>query len=141
MVSLFHVSLADGSVGVSLCGLNLHFLPNKILYLFIYLCEVPVYAFYWAVVQLLSCVQLFATLWTAAYQASLFFTVSQSLLKLMSIGLMMPAQHFILCLPLLSCPQSFPASESVPMSRLFASGGQSIGASVSASVLPMNIQC
>ena len=91
MVSLFHVSLADGSVGVSLCGLNLHFLPNKILYLFIYLCEVPVYAFYWAVVQLLSCVQLFATLWTAAYQASLFFTVSQSLLKLMSIESMMPS--------------------------------------------------
>ena len=91
MVSLFHVSLGDGSVGVSLCGLNLHFLPNKILYLFVYLCEVPVYAFYWAVVQLLSCVQLFATLWTAAYQASLFFTVSQSLLKLMSIESMMPS--------------------------------------------------
>ena len=40
----------------------------------------------------------------------------------------------------LSCPQSFPASESFPMSRLFASGGQSTGASASASVLPMNIQ-
>ena len=39
-----------------------------------------------------------------------------------------------------SCPQSFPASGSFPMSRLFASGGQSIGASASASVLPMNIQ-
>ena len=39
-----------------------------------------------------------------------------------------------------SCPQSFPASESIPVSQLFASGGQSIGASVSASVLPMNIQ-
>ena len=54
MVSLFHISLADGSVGVSLCGLNLHFLPNKILYLFLCLWEVPVYAFYWAVVQLLQ---------------------------------------------------------------------------------------
>ena len=45
--------------------------------------------------------------------------------------------HLILCLPLL-CPQSFPASGSFPMSRLLASGSQSIGAS--ASVLPMNIQ-
>ena len=42
--------------------------------------------------------------------------------------------------PFSSCPQSFPASGSFPMSWLFASGGQSIGASVSASVLPMNIQ-
>jgi len=39
-----------------------------------------------------------------------------------------------------SCPQSFPASESIPMNRLFASGGQIIGASASAAVLPMNIQ-
>ena len=43
-------------------------------------------------------------------------------------------------IPFSSCPQSFPASGSFPMSRLFASGGQSIGASVSASVLPMSIQ-
>ena len=42
--------------------------------------------------------------------------------------------------PFSSCPQSFPASGSFPMSQLFASGGQSIGASASASVLPMNIQ-
>ena len=42
--------------------------------------------------------------------------------------------------PFSSCPQSFPALGSFPMSRLFASGGQSIGASASASVLPMNIQ-
>ena len=43
-------------------------------------------------------------------------------------------------IPFSSCPQSFPASRSVPMSWLFTSGGQSIGASASASVLPMNIQ-
>ena len=43
-------------------------------------------------------------------------------------------------IPLSACPQSFPVSESFPVSRLFASGDQSIGASVSASVLPMNIQ-
>ena len=49
------------------------------------------------------------------------------------------SNHLILCL-LSSCPQSFPASGSFPMSRIFASGGQSIGVSPSASVLPMNIQ-
>ena len=53
------------------------------------------------VVQLLSRVWLFTTLWTAAYKASLSFTVSRSLLKLMSIELMMPSNHLILCWPLL----------------------------------------
>ena len=51
----------------------------------------------------------------------------------------MPSNHLLLCLPLLR-PQSFPASGSFPMSWLFASGGQTVGASASASVLPMNIQ-
>ena len=92
------------------------------------------------VVQLLNCVQLFATSWTAAHQASMSFTVSQSLLKFMSIELVMPSNHLILCRPFSSCPQSFPASGSYQMSQLFASGGQSIGASTSASVLPRNIQ-
>ena len=50
----------------------------------------------------------------------------------------MPPNDFILCIPFSSCPQSFPASGSFPMSQLFASGGQTTGAS--ASVLPMNIQ-
>ena len=68
------------------------------------------------------------------------FTISQSLLKLMSIGLKMSSNHLILCHPLPSCPQSFPASGSFPMSWLFASGGQSPGASASASALLMNIQ-
>ena len=53
------------------------------------------------VVQLLSCVQLFVTPWTAACQASLSFTISQSLLKFMSTGLMMLSNHLILCYPLL----------------------------------------
>ena len=92
------------------------------------------------VVQSLSCVWLFSTPWTAAHQASLSFTISQSLLKFMSIELMIPSNHLILCLPFSSCPQSFPASGSFPLSQLFASGGQSIGASASTSVLPMNIQ-
>ena len=52
----------------------------------------------------------------------------------------MPSIHFILCCPFSSCPQPFSASGSFRMSRLFASGGQRIGASASVSVLPMNIQ-
>ena len=58
------------------------------------------------VVQLLSHVQLFATPWTAARQASLSFTVSQSLLSLMSIESVMPSNHLILCCPLLLLPST-----------------------------------
>ena len=76
--------------------------------------------------------------WTAACQASLIFIISQSLLKLMSVKSFMPSNHLILCRPLL--PSSFPASGTVPVSWLFSSGGQSIRASVSASVLVMIIQ-
>ena len=60
-------------------------------------------------VQLVSCVQLFATLWTAACQASLSITNSQSLLKLMSIESVMPSNHLILCCPLLRLPSVFPS--------------------------------
>ena len=88
--------------------------------------------------QSLSRVQLFVTPWTTAGQAYLPFTISLSLLKLMSIESVMPSNHLILCHPFPSCPQSFPASGSFPMSRLFPSGGPSIGGSASA--LPMNIQ-
>ena len=59
-------------------------------------------------VQLLSRVQLFATPWTAACQASLSITISQSLLKLMSIRSVMPSNHLILCHPLLLLPATFP---------------------------------
>ena len=83
-------------------------------------------------------VQLFVTPWISARQAFLSFTISQSLLKLMSIESVMPSNHLVLCHPFSSCLQSFPASGSFPMSQLFASGGQSIG--TSASILPMNIQ-
>ena len=71
-------------------------------------------------------------------QASQSFTISWSLLKLMSIELVMPSSCLILCRPLLLCLQSFPAAGSFLMCPLFASDGQSIGAS--ASVFPMNIQ-
>ena len=65
--------------------------------------------------------------WTAARQASLSFTVSWSLLRLMSIESVRPSNHLILCCPLL-LPSVFPSIRSFPVSRLFASGGQSIGA-------------
>ena len=91
-------------------------------------------------VQPLGRVWLFATPWTAACQASLFITNSQSLLRLISIVSMIPSNHLILCRPLLTHPQSFPASGSFQMSQFFLSGGQSIGVSASSSVLPMKIQ-
>ena len=59
-------------------------------------------------VQLLSCVQLCATPWTAARQASLSVTNFRSLLKLMFIELVMPSNHLILCHPLLLLPSIFP---------------------------------
>ena len=80
------------------------------------------------------------TPWTAACKASLSITNSQSLLKLMSIESVRPSTISSSVIPISSCLQSFPASESFPVSQFFASGGQSIGASASASVLPMNIQ-
>ena len=86
-----------------------------------------------------SCLS-FAIPWTAACQASLSITGSQSLLKLISITSVMPPNHLILCLPFSSHLPSFPASGSFQLSQFFTSGGQSIGASASASVLPMNIQ-
>ena len=92
-------------------------------------------------IQLLSCLGLFATPWTAACQAScLSFTVWQNLLKLMSVESVMPSNYLILCCPYSSCPQTFPASGLLTVSRLFVSSGQSIWASALASVLPMNIQ-
>ena len=91
-------------------------------------------------VQSLSRVQLFATPWTAACQASLSIATSQSLLKLMSTELVMPSSHLILCRPLLLLPLIRPSIRVFPMSQLFALGGQSIGVSALASVLPMNTQ-
>ena len=90
-------------------------------------------------VRSFSHVQLFVTPWIAALQASLSITNSRSLPKLMSIDLMMPSNHLILCHPLLLLP-SMPASGSFQMSLFFAQGGQSIGVSASISVLPMNTQ-
>ena len=76
------------------------------------------------------------TPWTAACQTSLSITNSRSLLKLISIESMMSSS----VVPFSSCFQSFPASGSFQMSQFFASDGQSIGVSASASVLPVTIQ-
>ena len=80
------------------------------------------------------------TPWTAAHQASLSFTNSWSLLKLMSIESVMPSNQSPSVIPFSSHLQSFPASGSFPVSQFFVPGGQSIGVSASASVFPMNIQ-
>ena len=65
--------------------------------------------FIWLVVQSLSCVWLFVTPRTAAHQASLSFTISQSVLRLMFIELRMPSNHLILCCPLLLLSSIFPS--------------------------------
>ena len=91
-------------------------------------------------VQLLGHFRLFVIPWTAAHQASLSITNSRSLFKLISIKAVMPSNHLICCRPILLLPSILPASGSFPVNQFFASGGQSIGASVLASVLPMNIQ-
>ena len=92
------------------------------------------------VVQSLSHVWLFEIPWTAARQVSLSFTISWSLLKLMSIESVIPSNHLSLCCPLLFLPSTFLGIRDFPVSWLFASGGQSIRASASASVFPMKIQ-
>ena len=89
-------------------------------------------------VQLLSRVQLFATPWIAARQASLSITISQSSLRLMSIESVMPSSPSSSVVPFSSCPQSLPAS--FPMSQLFTWGGQSTGVSALASFLPKKSQ-
>ena len=95
--------------------------------------------FFVAVVQLLSCVRLFVTPWTIARQTSLTLTIFQILLKLTSSWWYHPITSTSV-VPFSSCLHSFLASGSFPMSWFFTSGSQSIGASVTASVLPVNIQ-
>ena len=78
------------------------------------------------VVQSLSSVQLFATPWTAACKSSLSFSISLSLLKLMSIESVMPSKHLIFCHPLL-LPSMFPSIRVFfSISQLFTSGGKRI---------------
>ena len=80
------------------------FLCSPIMGSFSLMCDILI------VVQLFSHVRLFATPWTAAHQASLSFTISRSLLKLMSVESVMPSNHLILCRPLLLSPAIFPST-------------------------------
>ena len=92
-------------------------------------------------VQSLRHVQLLATPWTCSTPGG--FTVHNQLQELVQTQVyrsVMPSNHHILCRPLGSCLQSFPASEIFPMNQFFNSGGQSIGITASGSVLPLNIQ-
>ena len=79
------------------------------------------------------------TSWKIACQGPLS-SISQNFFKFISIESVMLSNHLILCRPLLPLCSIFPSSRSFPMSWLFASDGQSTGASAPASVLPMNIQ-
>ena len=101
--------------------------------------QVVCYIVHIIIAQSISHAQLFATSWTATCQASLSFTISWSLPKLIFIELVCHPNISSSVVPFFSCLQSFPASGSFLMSRLFESGGQSIGTSASASVHPMNI--
>ena len=92
------------------------------------------------VVQLLSPVWLFATLWTAAHHVPLSYTFSQSVFTLMFTESVVPSDHLKHSCHFSFCLQCLPAWESFSMSWLFASGGQSIGVSASAAVLQRNIQ-
>ena len=120
----------------SLCSVSSSLLhhpsPNsrQLLFLFAVSVVLPFPECHISSVQSLSLVWLFATLWTAARQASLFITNSRSLLKLMSIELVMPSSHLILC-HLLLLPSSISPSIRFFSDQFFISGGQNIGASAS----------
>ena len=91
-------------------------------------------------VQSLSHVRLFATPWTTACQASLSIPNTHSSPSPCPLSRWCHSTISFSVIPFSSCPQSFPASGSFLMSQLFALGGQSVGVSASASVLPMNTQ-
>ena len=91
------------------------------------------------VVQSLSRVWLFVTPQTGAHQASLSITISKFAQTQVQLSQWCHPTISSSIAPFSPCPQFFPASGSFPMSQLFASGGQSIGVSASASVFPMNI--
>ena len=94
------------------------------------------YCYGTVIVQSLSRVQLLATPWTIAHQVSLSFTISRSCSNSCPLSQWCYLTISSSVAPFSSCPRSFPASGSFPVSRLLASGGQSMGASV----LPVNTQ-
>ena len=109
-------------------------LPQSLKVCFVHLC------LFFCSFKYFSSVQLIAIPWTAACQASVSVTNSQSPHKSMPLSQQCHPNISSSVVSFSSCPQSFPASGSFPMSQFFAPSGQNIGASVSASVLPMNIQ-
>ena len=92
------------------------------------------------VVQSLSCVRLFVTPWTAAHQASLSFSISQSCSNSCPLSQWSRPTISSSVISFSSCPPSFPASESFLISWHFTSGSQSIGDLASISVFPKDIQ-
>ena len=102
---------------------------------------VSIFLFWFVIVQSLSCVRLFAISWTAACHASLSFTISQSLLKLMSVQSMMLSNHLILCHPLFLLPSIFPSIRVFSsQSALDISMAKVRKLQLLVLVLPMNIQ-
>ena len=95
---------------------------------------------WFVVVLLLSWVRVITTPWTAACQASLSFTISQILLKYMSIELVILYNHLIFCHPLPLLPSIFPSIQVFPNESGLCISDQSFRASVSTPVLPKNIQ-
>ena len=126
--------MADLQYCVSFCFI-------AVIHLYIYLLTVIPFPYRpFSSVQSLSCVRLFATPWIAALQASLSITNSQSSLRLSPSSQWCHPAISSSVVPFSSCPQSLLASESFPMSQLFAWGGQSIGVSASAWFLPKKSQ-
>ena len=105
-----------------------------------YLIVFPIWCLVTWSLDTFACVQLLGMPWTAAHQNPLFFTITCILLKFMSIESAMLSDHLFLCWPLPLLPSIFLAWRSCPVSWLFVSDGLSIGASTSASILPINIQ-
>ena len=95
------------------CWMKVYIIPSTTDISFIWKISLLIYLLkcidIFVVVQLLSHVWVFATSRTAARQASLSFTISQSLLKLTSVELVMPSNHLVLCRPLLLLPSVFPS--------------------------------
>ena len=121
IVILICVSLVANDAEIFLCLLLISYiLWRNISYPF------PTFSLYYlpfyylvVVVQLLSYVWLFATPWTAACQASLSFTISRSLLRLMTIQSVMPSDHLILCHLAVMFPYVVPYQESSPLSNMW----------------------
>ena len=101
---------------------------------------ISLHIYYIVVVQSLGHVWLFATPWTAAHQASLSFTISQSLLKLTSIESVMPFNHLILCCPLLFLPSIFPSIRVFSSDSALPIRWQKYWSFSFSIILPMSIQ-